>query len=69
MFFENLNSIACWALVLLILSNFSFLSVGHSFSRASILLFEQECMSTLFNVRVQTSYAIPYKSMTENDCI
>ena len=38
MFYLNLGFIVHWALVLLILSNFSFLSIGHSFSRTFILL-------------------------------
>ena len=36
--FLNLGFIVHWALVLLILSNFSFLSVAHSFSRTFVLL-------------------------------
>ena len=50
MFYLNLGFIVLLASVLLILSNFSFLSIGHSFSRTFILLFWQECMSTLFEV-------------------
>ena len=49
-FYLNLGFKVCWALVLLILSKFSFLSIGYSFSRTFILLFWLECMSTLFEV-------------------
>ena len=49
MFYLNSDFIVHWALVVLILSNFSFLLIGHSFSRTSVL-FSQECMSTWFEV-------------------
>ena len=39
-----------WALVLLILSKFSFLSICYSFSRTFIPLFWLECASTFFEV-------------------
>ena len=38
LFYLNLGFIVHWALVLLILSNVSFLSVRHSFSRTFVLL-------------------------------
>ena len=38
MFCLNLGFIICWALIHLILSNFSFLSIGNSFSRIFVLL-------------------------------
>ena len=38
MFYLNLGFIVCWELVLFILSNFSFLSIRHSFSRTFVLL-------------------------------
>ena len=50
MFYLNSGFIVCSAVVLLILSNFSFLSIGHSFSRTFILFFWQEYMSTLFEL-------------------
>ena len=50
LFYLNLGFIVQQALVLLILSNFSFLSIGHCFSRTFIHFFWQECMSTLFEV-------------------
>ena len=38
LFYLNLGFIVHWALVLLILSNVSFLSIRHSFSRTFVLL-------------------------------
>ena len=42
MFYLNLDFTVCWPLVLVILSNFSFLSIRYSFPRTFILLFWQE---------------------------
>ena len=46
----NLGYTTYCASVLLIISNFSFLSIGHSFPRTSILHFWQEYMSILFEI-------------------
>ena len=50
LFYLSLGFIVHWALVLLILSNLSLLSIRHSFSRTFISPFLAECMSTLFEV-------------------
>ena len=64
MFYLNLGFIVYWALVLLILSNLSFLSIGHSFSRTFILHFGRNACILCLKF-TQTSYIIPYKSMTK----
>ena len=68
MFYANLGFIVCCTLVLLILSNFSFLSIEHSFSRTFIIFFGRNACLLCLKF-IQTSYAILHKSMTENDCI
>ena len=41
LFYLNLGFIVHWALVLLILSNLSFLSIRHSFSRSSYAILDK----------------------------
>ena len=69
MFYLNLGFIVRQALLLLIWSNFSFLSIGHSFSRTFILLKLWNFSQRLHYMFFWTLFAIIFCHWFVKDCI
>ena len=62
MFYQNLSSMVCWTFVLFILSNFSFLSMGFSFSELLKNCFQAQKVWSSCKIHMQ-SYTNQWQRM------